>query len=237
MRYRDTFFIAAAGLLAAGCSSEALPFEPGYTPAENSIGSYMDPMLAEASIRYWHEATGIAGDGQATYDQMQIEFYAGGLYPEQAFPDFAQRITPRSAPERYDSLTRAHQDYDYWGNPALSAYDVVFKGITAIDIVSDTDYDAQHPAGTSLKDIFTLTIQEVVKGATDGIPAYVFKETVYDPSSDFPAEGGPHLLGRVLTFKPTKAPAKTATHVFTITYQNERGKVLSAQTKAFKIKL
>ena len=100
MRYRDTFFIAAAGLLAAGCSSEALPFEPGYTPAENSIGSYMDPMLAEASIRYWHEATGIAGDGQATYDQMQIEFYAGGLYPEQAFPDFAQRITPRSAPER-----------------------------------------------------------------------------------------------------------------------------------------
>ena len=113
---------------------------------------------------------------------------AGGLYPEQAFPDFAQRITPRSAPERYDSLTRAHQDYDYWGNPALSAYDVVFKGITAIDIVSDTDYDAQHPAGTSLKDIFTLTIQEVVKGAADGIPAYVFKETVYDPSSDFPAE-------------------------------------------------
>ena len=170
MRYRDIFFIAAAGLLAAGCSSEAFPFEPGYIPAENSIGSYMDPMLAEASIRYWHEATGIAGDGQATYDKMQIEFYAGGLYPEQAFPGFAQRITPRSAPERYDSLTQAHQDYDYWGNPALSAYDVVFKGITAIDIVSDTDYphdpgscqrrSGRHPRvciqGNGLRSLFRL---------------------------------------------------------------------------------
>lgn len=237
MKYRTTFSIVAAGLLAAGCSSDALPIGPGYIPAENSISSYIDPMQADASIRYWHEATGSAGDGRAPYDKMQIEYYVGGINPELEHSEFVQRITAKSDPLRYDSLVQAHQDFDYWGNPARSAYDVIFKGLKTVEIISDTDYDSDHPAGTSLKDIFSLTVQEVIKGSADGVPAYVFNEKVYDPATDLPADGGPHLLGRVLVFKPNKAPEKSSTHVFTVTYCNERGKVFTARTKAFRITL
>lgn len=227
-KYSFVYTLAAASFLAAGCSTDALPIGPGFIPAENSIASYVDPLETQAAITYWHQATGQSGDGRATYDNMQIDLYVGGIDP-------IRLITPRTDAKTYDSLTRAHRDYDYGGNPALSASEVLYKGITGLDIVSDTDYDAAHPAGASLNDLFSLSLQEVVRGAADGIPAYVFEVKTYPTVADLPAQGGPHLLGRLLVLKPLKAPAATATHVFRIHYRNEAGKELVAWTKAFTI--
>lgn len=228
-KYSSVLLLASAAWLAAGCSADqALPIGPCYVPAEHSIASYVDPLETEAVITYWHQAVGQSGDGRATYDNMQIELYVGGVKP-------ITLITPRTDPKRYDSLARAHQDYNYWGNPALSAHDVLYNGVTGLKIVSDTDYDAAHPAGSSLNDIFSLTLQEVVKGSADGIPAYVFREKTYAALTDMPQEGGPHLLGRVLVLKPLKAPDATSTHIFYIMYENQVGKTLPAWTKAFTI--
>lgn len=236
MKLRTIFTLSAVGLLAAGCSKEALPFGPGYTSSPNSISSYTAPKMAEATITYYHEATGSAGDGQAAYDKMQINFYAGGVDPRQSEPYLVQNITSRSDAARYDSLTKAHQDYDYNYDPRFTAYDVLFRGIKSLTITSDTDYDPQHPAGTSLNDIFSLSVDEVVKGVVNGYQGYVFQEKEY-PTVNGLQGAGPHLLSRVLVLKPNKAPSVTSTHVFSLVFENEDGYTLVTHTKAFKIKV
>lgn len=236
MKLRTVFSMAAAGLLAVGCSKDALPIGPGYISSENSISSYTAPKMAEATITYYHEATGSAGDGVAPYDKMQINFYAGGVDPRQSEPYLVQNITPRSDAEKYDSLTNAHQDYNYNYDPRYAAYDVLFRGVKSMKITSDTDYDPQHPAGTSLNDIFSLSVDEVTKGVIDGHPGYIFQEKGYPTMNDLQGTA-PHLLNRVLVLKPTKAPAVTSTHVFSLVFEDEDGYQLFTKTKAFKIKV
>lgn len=236
MKLKTVFALSAVGLLAVGCSKDALPFDPGYTASPNSVSSYTAPKMAEATITYYHEATGSAGDGVAPYDKMQINFYAGGVDPRQSEPDLVQNITSRSDAEKYDSLTKAHQDYNYNYDPRLTAYDVLFRGVKSFKITSDTDYDEQHPAGTSLNDIFSLSVNEVVKGVVNGYQGYVFQEKTY-PTVNGLQGAGPHLLNRVLVLKPNKAPSVTSTHVFSLVFEDEDGYTLVANTKAFKIKV
>ncbi len=236
MKLRTVFTLSAVGLLAASCSKEALPFGPGHTSSENSISSYTAPKMAEATITYHHEATGSAGDGVAPYNKMQIDFYAGGIDPRESEPYLVQNVTSRSDAEKYDSLTKAHQDYDYNYDPRYSAYDVLFRGIKSVKITSDTGYDEQHPAGVLLNDIFSLSVDEVVKGVVNGHEGYVFQEKEY-PTVNALQGAGPHLLNRVLVLKPTKAPSVTSTHVFSLVFEDEDGYTLVAKTKAFKIKV
>lgn len=236
MKLSTVFYLAVAVSLAAGCSKDALPLGPGYTSSPNSISSYTAPKMAEATITYHHEATGSAGDGQAPYDKMQIDFYAGGVDPRESEPYLVQTVTSHSDAKRYDSLTVAHQDYDYNYDPRFSAYDVLFRGVKSMKITSDTDYDPQHPAGTSLNDIFSLSVEEVVKGVVNGHEGYVFRGKEY-PTVDGLQGTAPHLLNRVLVLKPNKAPSATSTHIFSLVFEDEDGYLLFAKTKAFKIKV
>lgn len=69
-----------------------------YVASDQSISSYIAPKQAETNITYRHEANGQAGDGQARYDQMQVEFYAGGIYPQAEEPYLVQFVTGRKTP-------------------------------------------------------------------------------------------------------------------------------------------
>lgn len=234
MKHGKIFAGILCAALLAGCSKEAEPFGPPYVASDQSISSYIAPKQAETNITYRHEANGQAGDGQARYDQMQVEFYAGGIYPQAEEPYLVQFVTRTKNAPVYDSLTKAHQDYGYGYDPAASAHDVLYNGLKSVDIVSDQDYDPAHPAGTSLADIFSLSVQKVVKGTVDGHPGYVFQQKDYSTVQAL-AGDEPHLLARVFVLKPTRAPEVTREHVFTVTYEDENGRMLTAQTKAFKI--
>lgn len=61
--------------------------------------------------------------------------------------------------EEYDRLCRKHDDLNYnkyrsfLGNIASESLEYIDKDFTSIEIISDKDYDSNHPAGTGLSDI------------------------------------------------------------------------------------
>ncbi len=78
----------------------------------------------------------------------------------------------------YDSLCNKHSDYGYHGEdpyanePVKKCY---AKDVISFDVVSDSDFDKDHPAGTSLKDILvydSFTPYRWIKGGYQGQPTF-----------------------------------------------------------------
>lgn len=80
--------------------------------------------------------------------------------------------------------------------------------IVDIDIVSNLDYDADHPAGTSLKDIFTIFDKTQDNNSPENLQDYLKAPPI--PSQE-----------RFYLFLK-KPPATSDSFQFTITYQLER---------------
>ena len=140
---------------------------------------------------------------------------------------------------RYDSLCKAHKDTEYsrkekhYSGAQIGI--VTYRRMT-LDITSDTQYDAAHPAGTSLADIIDVC-------------AYSAKEMI-DSGYDYKSvceKGDAMKYGKKLDMSLTRfneeyrklirdgiyldfktAPDVTSTHRFTVTYRDEDGRVLTA---------
>ncbi len=120
---------------------------------------------------------------------------------------------------------------------------VMYVQTESVNIVSDNDYDADHPAGSSLNDLFVIQykcVDNILKKPYDfeptdeqqkwGLPAWCFAEKV----SDFNLRR-PTLLQFNFIFSPVTDPDRSGIHRFTITWANIEGKVLSATTQPVQL--
>lgn len=149
------------------------------------------------------------------------------------------------------SAEQKEQLYEQFGDMNFNDWNVIsapvlYRQSIGLDIISDTDYDATHPAGTSLNDIFTCLYQcadnmlnppynnkktAEQELSTPNLPCYYFKEnmTVFN-------EKKPTLIVFNFHLTPTVPPATTSTHRFTVTYKNIDGVELSSTTEPVTIK-
>lgn len=151
----------------------------------------------------------------------------------------------------YDSLCVAHKDTEFSKTEKhysgeMFGFPTVYRGMK-LDIVSDADYDASHPAGTSLGDILRIegnSAKEVIESGydldlcidpKDGSNSYQFGYPIDESLAQFSSQYR-KLVSGWFYIGFDKAPAATSVHRFTVTYTDEDGWVLSAVTSPVKIK-
>ena len=143
---------------------------------------------------------------------------------------------------RYDSLCKAHKDMEY--SKEIKHYAghqftwATYRRMT-LDITSDTQYDAAHPAGTSLADIVNIkaySAKEIIDSGYD-LSLIVKNELgslilqkgheLNMPLEQFNREYRKLVASSIRLNFPV-APDVTSTHRFTVTYRDEDGRVLTA---------
>ena len=218
------------------------------------IGSYIDTPSSNDEIQSWVL--------QAPEDEPWTNIYLALTCSPDNEPIRIQPLQDDSAekdPEalkkaaKYDSLATAHKDITYDRYTDFQIPDCLYRRTTAIHVVSDADYDSEHPAGTYLDDIINIRFtsaedylatgyssRSTYLGETTWAPLYV---PGYLSDNDFwlsenLAEFNQiqrKLIQFTFTFILDKGPDQTGEHHFTFTYMNEDGLVLTSTTPKFKI--
>ena len=183
-------------------------------------------------------------DGEVWSREMTNKFeYENIVRPSSLFEqnDNEFPIIPELV-NRYDSLCKVHKDTEY--SKEIKHYSghqfglATYRRMT-LDITSDAQYDAVHPAGTSLVDIVNITAYSakeiidsgydkslVVKDEQDCL-VFLLGHKLEMPLEQFNREYRKLIADNIrLNFKT--APDVTSTHRFTVTYRDEDGRVLTA---------
>ena len=262
----STLILLAAVL--AGCSKEdgRTPLGPeADAPYENYVRNYIKPVelftfstpdqpMVETSgktpfqitLRF-NPVSGETYSGGVKYtDEKVSQFWNDhSIYPSLEGPTYKPEVR-----RVYDSLSTAHKDTEF--NKSIYStemfqYMTVYRRMT-LDIVSDTPYDAAHPAGASLADIITIrfpSAKEFIEDGytwTDATKSLPHEEVnTYDgiilikSLAQFNTENR-KLVGGWFRFEFTKAPDATSTHTFTIIYLDEDGRELTTTMPPVTIK-
>lgn len=251
-----TFLLAGAAIAFSGCSKPG----PGGLYFENFITSYQDaPSQEEVEVTIRKDYSPKTPDyGQITLLFRAIESY---YYVKPAYRQL--NLYSSRTPEDYrraevfDSLARAHNDvyerysFDFFDN-------CLFRPIISIDVVSDTDYDPEHPAGVLLNDLLDIKFGSAEDYLLSGYVREKYlgqttRPTLYysDIHNQYIKEDDISSLQESLTefnqihrklvsfgfrFVFTQGPAAAASHSFTITYRDEGGAVLSATTEPVEVR-
>lgn len=209
----STILMLAGCLGLSGCNEKVDKFPI----LKNFVCSYENPTSAYAEIR----ETFLNGDpipeGQAV-DQFVVLLRA----------DKSTEISERTNEETFRELAARFNDTEYNSRgPCMT--NAMYIRSESLDIISDQDYNAAHPAGSSLNDLFTLEYSCADDILKSGYDLQQYRWMFKEPVEEFNRKQ-PTLIAFSFTFWPTAMPEKTATHRFTITYKNVEGKVLVATT-------
>ena len=216
------------------------------------IRSYADPPTQEeVEANVYSSVTG--DEPQIPLNPIKLVFsYKNSVDIPQ---DYCLRNYPATPEEKrgivvFDSLARAHHDTEYKRRGEVFC-SCLFVRTDRIDVFSDTDYDAAHPAGTPLNDIVDIRFSSgedyLQSGYTKG--KYLGKTTrlpirynsfykTYDVSrSVIDLQESLEEFNRIkrkliafnFAFEFRSDPSHTAEHNFTIVYRNEQGLTLSGQ--------
>ena len=233
---------------------------------DNYVNGYIKPVklfLLDGLNNYQNERKDVAhllpvffipgtnetyNNGEVFSDEMAEEFrykhiirpVYGFEYNDNEFPVIPELVN------RYDSLCKAHKDTEY--AKTIMPYSgwqfgpATYRRMT-IDVTSDTQYDAAHPAGTSLADIIdirTNSAKEVIESGYDYKVCETmtnYTGTTYElalghelkmPLEQFNREYRKLILSYRIRLNFKTAPDVTSTHRFTVTYRDEDGRVLTA---------
>ena len=268
-RITTIIITALAVFVLAGCSKDGENDDNASLgpKRDNYVDGYIKPVklfLLDGSDNYQSErkevvhllhVSFIPGASYETYnngevfsDEMAEEFrykhiirpVYGFEYNDNEFPVIPELVN------RYDSLCKAHKDTEY--AKTIMPYSgwqfgpATYRRMT-IDVTSDTQYDAAHPAGTSLADIIdirTNSAKEVIESGYDYKVCETmtnYTGTTYElalghelkmPLEQFNREYRKLILSYRIRLNFKTAPDVTSTHRFTVTYRDEDGRVLTA---------
>lgn len=121
-------------------------------------------------ISYYEEPDGIyckiVSSGNLT--GLLVGSASESLPSNERHKNFIQRA--ESWPEinrLYDSICEANNDMSF-NNWSPSPYPCIHRKIESLHIISDQDYDAEHPAGTYLDDILSIQIKTAYEFIQNG---------------------------------------------------------------------
>lgn len=224
----------------------ALPF------CESLIGSYTDTPTSEDMIRIAALCPSETDWQDVSFFMVQKDAYRAAAIHSLWGTSFDDEALARQNAAKYDSLSKAHNDLDYNRRTLTMVMACLYRRTTGIHVVSDTDYDEEHPAGTYLDDIMRIhfksaedylatgyTSLKQYLGKTTGPSSYYGSLPIIDLElSEYLDEFNRiqrKLIQFSFNFRLTKAPDRTGTHRFTITYTNEDGVELTGTTEPVMI--
>lgn len=142
--------------------------------------------------------------------------------------------------ESYDALCEKHNDMTFlretvtWGPSGPREVYLLGVDFLSIDITSDSDFDDEHPAGSSLGDIVKLNSYSLKPYIDSGYKLLAPNGTVYHPVYEFVSELTPEqliLLGQrdyIGSLRFETQPTLSKTHKFTVTMIADDGREFTA---------
>lgn len=220
---------------------------------ESLIGSYTDTPTSEDMVRIAALCPSQTDWQDVSFFMVQKDAYRAATIHSLWGTSFDDEALARQNAAKYDSLSKAHNDLDYNRRTLTMVMACLYRRTTGIHVVSDTDYDEEHPAGTYLDDIMRVhfksaedylatgyTSLKQYLGKTTGPSSYYGSLPIIDLElSEYLDEFNRiqrKLIQFSFNFRLTKAPDRTGTHRFTITYTNEDGVELTGTTEPVTVR-
>ena len=211
----------------------------------DNVSNYQDEENIYTQVMFFTPPSTLPfNDGEAWSREMVDKFeYENIVRPGYMFEqnDDEFPVIPTLV-NRYDSLCKAHKDTEYSKKEKHYSGEqfpyATYRRMT-LDVTSDTQYDAAHPAGTSLEDIVnikTYSAKEIIENGYDKSLVVKDEQGCLDlqlghelkmPLEQFNREYR-KLIADNIRLNLKTAPDVTSTHRFTVTYRDEDGRVLTA---------
>ena len=257
--------VSAVALVLSGCSKDGGAEDDRHYPmANNYVWNYVRPtkIFLPDDLSTYNKGNGayrqyvffvplgdeLYNDGEVWTREMKDKFHDENLIHDVIYsPDYIANENPviGDIKRRYDSLCVAHKDTEYKKEKRYCSE--VFPYATyrrmTLDITSDTQYDAAHPAGTSLADMVIINISSAKEIIESGYDENLCGKEINIYGDEYPVlSSGYELRMPLKQFNEEYrklvdcrmnidfpvAPDVTSTHRFTVTYRDEDGRVLTA---------
>lgn len=240
MKQKKYFYSVVVFMLAVALSGCKKEVEPGPLPVlKHFIVSYCEPPLgAVASARVVsHDGTEpVVGVRTRLFFESQGDYSV--VYSPGAGPWPSAEESRRA--HVFDSLARAHQDTEF-NRRSRGFINCQYKQISRIDVVSDTDYDLAHPAGTPLNDLLDIHFFSAEDYLVNG---YQLLKYIGQTTRENSPGSGSYLRESLTEFNQIQRklikfgfafsfnslPERQSARIFTITYTTLDGHTVSAQT-------
>lgn len=218
-----------------GCSEK---IGDKFYPSENYVTRYQDPLSSYAAVYG-------SIDEYPVPSQSVVQFMINLRVTEstvnsQYYDIIIDRQTDAT---KFKELAQKFNDTEYNMIHDVVPPPVMYVQSASLNIVSDQDYDATHPAGSSLNDLFLVKytcVDHILQNNYDMTPTEQQMELGLAPwelmeSVDEFNQRQPTLVWFYFWFYPTEFPTGNKQHRFTITYKNVEGKELVATTLPVQI--
>lgn len=219
--------LAFTSLISCKSSPSPVPTSSHY------INNYQEPIFINTEVNIQVSIDGVI--------EFPINSFYLGVRPYENWANY--KYEDCVSRENVEEIAKQFNDVSYNRSDFLNQ-PFMYRQTVGLDIISDNDYDADHPAGSLLNDIMTVNYNCCDKILN---PPYNFELTDYQESiggypwkfqdklSDF-NRIKPTLVSFWFDLHFTAAPATTSTHRFTVTYKNIDGVELSSTTEPVTIK-
>lgn len=214
-----TIILAAAALMCAGCATELIP---GVYITGPYIQNYYD---GELSVYVNQGPT-------AGLPMVSVGVNLNGDVPVTVYGRNSNDT------EKYYELCEKHSDMSfngddrYFDNPAKRCF---AHDLASIELVSDSDFDASHPAGSSLLDIMNYSASSLTRWIRNGyrMSSFVDDCFVLDKKADTLERDDLSLLCYFNLFQLefTSVPSISRTHKLTLTLVYDDGTVKTLSAK------
>ena len=212
-----------------GCSKQTVT---KVYPSENYVIRYQNPQSSYAAVYG-------SIDEYPVPSQSVVQFIINLRVTESTVNSHRYDIIDRQTDAtKFKELAQKFNDTEYNKINYMSPPPMMYVQSESLNIVSDQDYDATHPAGSSLNDLFLVKyacVDHILQNNYDmtrtdqqvalGLYVWQFMESVDEFNQKRPV-----LVGFDFWFYPTERPTGNKQHRFTITYKNVEGKELVATT-------
>lgn len=212
-----------------GCSEK---IGDKFYPSENYVIRYQNPQSSYAAV---YVSDHDDPNPSQTVEDFKINLRVTESTANSRRYDIIDRQTDAT---KFKELAQKFNDTEYNKINDIPPPPMMYVQSESLNIVSDQDYDATHPAGSSLNDLFLVkyaSVDHILQNHYDltpteqqmklGLYVWQFMESVDEFN-----QRQPTLVGFDFWFYPTERPTGNKQHRFTITYKNVEGKELVATT-------
>ncbi len=126
----------------------------GGVPFSYFIANYADTPTSDDEILVWAERFGEGARVIVEVNKQIVDNY-GDIHDIWGIP--SNLYLAKEKASKFDSLVKAHNDS--YGINDYAMGECLYRRTTGIHVVSDSDYDGGHPAGTRLDDMIKIEFQ------------------------------------------------------------------------------
>lgn len=194
-----------------GCNKQYFVFCRSY------IQAYSHTAGVEATVFRYYEADSL----------IRVESVID--YEVSMFSEGEDKIEYDRLCEQNNDMTYNREETFYLDiNPQILC---LYPDVVAVNVVSDTDFDAQHPAGTSLNDCVSLEIESYSEFIDSGYEGYPHSTSTNAVLSEYIADDFRLKTRGPFIFRFVKSPDVSTTHTLTFAFTYADGNTYTAQCK------